>query len=235
MDLTLAAISRGGAYAKSSAGIPRAPEVDVQGNLIQAPALPERSLFSAQGKLWEGGLSTTTGTITAITGGMPTTQAQLALYNGETGANAKSYIIDRVYIMVITSSTAGGIAIITTGVIPSSSIVGTLATIFGGTAVPNANIKNTAGKGYYGGNAKLFTNGTITAVPAIAITDWIPVQSLPGAGAAATTLGSVVTGECYGRYILPPGAAIAFNVMGASAAGTNGIWVSWAEMDMTAA
>ena len=197
-------------------------------------ALPERSQLVAQGNSWEGGLSTTCGTITAITGGMPTTQAQLALYNGETGASAKSYVIDRVYIMVITSSTAGGIGIITTGVIAPGNIVGTTATIFSGAAVPNANIKNLAGKGFYGsGNAKLFTNGTITANPVIAITDWVPVQSLPGAGAAATTLGSVVTGECYGRYILRPGAAIGFNVMGASALGTYGIWVSWHEVPST--
>ncbi len=184
-------------------------------------------MLVAQGKSWEGGLSTTTGTISAITSGMPTTQAQLSVYNGTTGPVA----IDRVSIMVITSSTAGGIAIITTGVIPASSIVGTLATIFGGTALAVAGIKSLNGKGYYGGNVKLFTNGTITAVPAIAITDWSPLQSLPGAGAAATTLGSVVVGECYGRYILPPGAAIGFNVMGASAAGTNGIWATWHELD----
>ncbi len=295
---------RDGAPKVATAGAYRDLEVNNNGDLICAQALPERSMLIAQGKSWEGGLSlggssanlslavgttagstattmadTTglvngqqvsgvgiqpgsyvvsfvvntsmvlsakatatgtptcaftvlgTGTISAITSGMPTTQVQIFAFNGTQGPVA----IDRVAAMIITSSTAGGISIITTGVIPPSSLVGTLATIFSGAnstaPLPNFYIKNLSGKGYYGGNVKLYANGVITAVPSIKVTDWSPLYSLPMAGAAATTLGSVLIGDCFGRYILPPGAGIGFNVMGASALGNDGMWVTWHELD----
>ena len=200
-------------------------------------ALPERSQLVTQGRSWEGGISTTLGTFFAAAG-VPTTLCALALQNGEGRGSNIAYVIDRVSLFVITSAAAGGIGILTTGVLsPGRVMAGQTQQIanavFAGTVATAASTKSWSGKGFYAGNATLYSVCTITAIPALAATDWVPMQSLSGAGGAATTLGSAVMAECYGRYIVPPGGAIAFNGVAANAAGSYGMWVSWHEVPMS--
>lgn len=196
-----------------------------------AQALPERSQIVTQGASWEAGTIVGPNTFTAAAA-FPTTTTSLYIYNTDA---TKTYIIDSVKIFLITSSTAGGISIITTGVLSRARCNSAASLVTpSGTLLPVIGYKSLSGKASYGGNAIIGVNSSaLTLTPALAATDWMPIANLAGAGAAATTLGSTVEAVTYGKYLVGPGMAMGFNAEGASAAGTYGTFITWHEVLLT--
>lgn len=140
---------------------------------------------------------------------MPTTAAAYALYNGETGPQAKSYVIDAVTLH-FASGTAGA----------GGSLIGGVATLPQAAAVANGTgvvIASTSGSSK-GTKAKYGAAVTLAGAPA-----WIPLggNDLPttagvGAGQPMTVVPGffiVPAGFCFGMHILAPaGTAAKFSL-----------------------
>jgi hypothetical protein len=140
--------------------------------------------------------------------GMPTTRAELALYNGDP---VKSYIIDQVWFLSLTSITAAaGVSLIWQ--------LGFPAVLTDNTAVL---INSPLGK-VYNGKAK-----RALAVTTMVANQWAMLASTPAGAAASIGLGIVANVD--GGIIVPPGATLGLNAVVGTATGTSLIGLSWHE------
>lgn len=144
---------------------------------------------------------------------LPTTRAELVLYNGEVTGGA-CYIIDSVWHLAITSMTAAGsVAIIAQIVTPGAAPTDDTAQLI-------TSNRGTA----YAGRAKR----AVAQTSAIA-NKWELLQSSNSGGAATAQIGLASYAECWGKFVIRPGDMLAVNVVGGTAAGTAIMGITWAE------
>lgn len=178
-----------------------------RGDTRVASSLPSKTELVRMGNSWATAIPT--GSAFTNVAGMPTTRAELALYNGD---SAKSYVIDSVWFLSLTSVTAAaGVTLIYQ--------VGYPAVLTDNTAVL---ISSPLGR-TYAGKAK-----RALAVTTMVANYWTALAATPAGAAASIGLG--VVADVNGGIILPPGATLGLNAVVGTATGTSLIGVSWHEV-----
>lgn len=179
------------------------------GEQVVCEGLPRGTEITRLGNTW----ATTIPTGSAFTNvaGMPTTRAELALYNGDA---SKSYVIDSVWFLSLTSITAAaGVSLIYQVAYP--------AVLSDNTAVL---ITSPMGKVYNGKAKRALAVTTMTA------NMWSVIAATPAGAAGSIGLG--VFAEVQGRIILPPGGTLGLNAVVGTATGTSLMGVSWHEVSL---
>lgn len=186
--------------------------VNSRGDFLVAQSLPHTAEIVRLGDSW----TCTTATASAFTSvaAMPTTRSELSLYNGEP-STGKSYVIERVWWMSLTSITAASGA---------SLIYQVGAAITPLTDDANQLINSPLGKVYGGRARRAVATTTHTA------NKWAVLESA-SAGPAAS-IGFGLASHVNGAVIVPPGATLGLNVVLGTATGTNLIGVSWHEVQL---
>lgn len=144
----------------------------------------------------------------------PSTVAGLTLYNGSTGATAKSYIIDRAF----------AFNLVTTDVVATYSL---WASVHPSMVAPTADItaiKSMNGTAAYAGAAIVDTGATVLD------SGWFPIGQGEVGNPGTVTPGGVIVAEIGGRLIVPPGGGISINVVASVAGSTFTHGFSWYEV-----
>lgn len=183
-----------------------------RGETIVAHGLLPKAEVVRLGDSWSCQIAT--GSAFTNVANMPTTRAELVLYNGEPGTG-KCYVIDSVWFLSLTSITA-------------ASGITLIYQVSASAAAPTDDalqlINSPMGK-TYGGRAK-----RAVAATTMTANKWSALASV-GAGAAAS-IGLGVVAEVNGGIILPPGATLGLNSVAGTALGTSLIGVSWHETQL---
>lgn len=148
---------------------------------------------------------------------LPTTRAELVLYNGEPTGGA-CYVIDSVWYLGVTSMAAAG----------SVAIISQIVTQ---PAAPTDNssqlITNNRGTTYAGRALR-----AIAQTSAIA-NKWELLATSQSGGAATAQIGLSAFADCGGRFVIRPGDMFAVNVVAGTAAGTAIMGITWSESGVT--
>ena len=183
--------------------------VTPRGETIVAQGLPPKTEVVRLGDSWTCQIAT--GSAFTHVANMPTTRAELALYNGEPG-DGKCYVIDAVWWFCLTSITAAS---------GGTLIYQVAAAAAAPTDDPLQLINSPMGK-TYGGRAK-----RAVAVTTMTANKWAALASQPAG--AAVSIGVGVVAEARGGIVLPPGATLGLNVVVGTATGTGLIGLAWHE------
>ena len=182
-----------------------------RGDLLVAQGISPKASMVRLGDSWSCQIAT--GSAFTHVAGMPTTRAELVLYNGEP-STGKSYIIDSAWWFALTSITAAS--------------GGTLISQVAAAAAPTDDvaqlINSPIGK-VYGGRAK-----RAVAATTMTANKWSVLNSMQAG--AAVSIGVGLQAEVNGGIILPPGATLGLNVVVGTAIGTGLIGVSWHEAQL---
>lgn len=178
------------------------------GEQLFANGLPLKTESARLGDLWSCQIAT--GSAFTNVANMPTTRAELALYNGEPGGG-KSYIIDTVWFLSLTSITALSNATLIYQVASAAALTDDTAQL----------INSPLGK-TYGGKAK-----RAVAVTTMTANKWAVLGC--GTNAATASIGFGVFAEINGGIILTPGMTLGVNAVVGTATGTSLVGFSWRE------
>lgn len=188
-------------------GAKGAPAINPRGELLVSQGLPERAELTRLGASW--GAQIPTGSAFTPVAAWPTTRAELVLCNAEV-AGGKSYVIDRVWLANITSQAAAQPYSLLAQLVPQALGI---AAATDNTAVLRQQLsgKNTT----YGGNARWALANTAFALA----NKWFALGNSV-MSPMTTNLGGALEVQCYGRYIVPPGAAFCLAGLAGTAAGS---------------
>ena len=167
------------------------------------------------------GAAIPTGSAFTFVAAWPTTRAELVLNNGEP-VGGKTYLIDRVWMVNITSMAAAQPVALLGQVVPAALAVAL--------ATDNAAILRWSLSGYkktYPGNARLALANTAFALTNLWTTLGQGVVPSP-----TTNLGVSLEAFVQGRYQVPPGAAFCLAGLAGTAAGTAILGVEWHEVQL---
>lgn len=178
-----------------------------RGDQSIAQGVPERTELVRMGRSWD--VSIPTASAIAPVAAWPTTACALELYNGETGAGGLIYVIDRLWLAQITSTTAaqinGPIIQVVPNAPPLTAPTNNTALLFNSLSGNRTN---------YNGRALVALATTIATA-----SKWQPVGNWIYNG-STTNLMSSMEAQLSGRYLVPPGAAFCMDVVGNAATGT---------------
>ena len=175
--------------------------IDCLGNQMTNLSLPPHTELA---RLGESYTALGTGVTSLIV--MPSTVAQLALYNAEPGGG-KSYVITQVGTVVTTSTAAVNcigvcVQVCTTPVANPKGAIG---------------IRSLAGRGPYPGVAAYRGKGNCTASVTVTSDAWHPVgTSVINTNSAANIMSPFIW-DVQGRYIIPPGGCFGITSVGSIA------------------
>lgn len=144
---------------------------------------------------------------------MPTTRAELALYNAD---SVYSYVIDSIYFLSLTSVTAAANVSLIYQVAAPAALTDNTAVL----------INSPIGKVYDGKAKRALAVTTMTA------NKWAVVAASPAGAAASIGLGLVANID--GGIIVRPGYTLGLNAVAGTATGTSLIGVSWHEVVLPA-
>lgn len=202
---------RGAARDEYNAGSDSAAVMTKGGEQLIAAGLPNRTELVRLGAGWNCTIAT--GSAFTNVAGMPTTRAELALYNGET-SGGKSYVIDQITFLSLTSVTAAaGVTLIWQ--------VGAPAAL---TDDANQLINSPLGM-VYNGRAK-----RAVAVTTMVANKWMACAAAEAGAAASIGLG--VIAEINGGIIVRPGYTLGVNAVVGTATGTSLMGISWFEVEL---
>lgn len=189
-----------------------------RGDLFTAQSLPSKAELVRLANSWS--IVTPSANHFTPVAAMPTTRAEMVLYNGEP-ANGKSYLIDAVFAIADTSIAAAGVL----------TLLG--QTLASGTA-PTDNaavlVNSRACKASYAGKAKKAIANT-----AFAIADKWEVLAPSALSSATTAIGLAAYAELNGGFLIPPGGLFLANMIAGTGAGTALIGVVWHEVQLPVA
>ena len=190
-------------------------DASAAGSLLVANGHAPYSVLAATRSVFSG--NTFAGTAKAPVAAPPTTSPEWMLWNGE-AAGGKSYVMLEASCVSISGTLGLGLAIM--------GGVGTIAETVNPTAYASSVIAGTAGS-VGTSNARIVNNPTILSTPAyhtLATRDQV----------SAVSVGSGLTADLAGKYIVPPGFGFAFEVV--APAGTNALFAVsfvWAQLQLT--
>jgi hypothetical protein len=198
-----------------SASVPGPGAIGVGGDWLIANSLPTKTEMSRQGQLWDVRIASASA-FTHVAA-LPTTRAELLLYNGEPTSGGKVYVIDTIWSLAISSMAAAG-------------SVALIAQFAPGIAAPTDDtaqlITGRSGK-TYGANAKrAVAQTTMTA------NKWTLLAMSQSGGSATAQIGLAALADVYGSYILRPGDTLGVNLVAGTAAGTSIMGISWYEVQL---
>jgi hypothetical protein len=185
---------------------------DSEGGLQVSYSLPPYAELSRRGLGWQ--VMDTSATAALVV--RPSTVAGLTLYNGETGATAKSYVIDRCFAFNLVSTDA----------IADWSL---WATVHPTMTAPTADItaiKSMSGLTAYTGAAIVDTGASVLD------SGWFPIGSGHVGNPGGVTPGTAIVAEVAGRLIVPPGGGISINVVASLVGWTFTHGFSWYEIEL---
>lgn len=220
MSNVVNALVRGSAELSYPVGNPTPQPITInpRGDLSVVMGLPERSELVRLGNSW--GAQIPTASAFTFVAAWPTTRAELVVSNGN-AAGGKVYIIDRVWMINITSQAAAQPFSILAQIAPVARGIVAAAD---NPAVLRQQLSGNLAGGASGSSARLALANTAFALA----NQWFPVGS--GAISPMTTnLGASAEAFVYGRYIVPPGAAFCIAGLAGTAAGTAICGVEWHE------
>lgn len=177
------------------------------GEVCVAQGLPAKAEAVRLGNYWTTCIPT--GSAFTNVAAMPTTRAELILYNGEPG-NGRSYIIDQIGFISLTDVTAAVCATIVYQV--NVSTVTDDSTVL---------INSPVGSVYSGRAQRDLALTTFTA------NKWAPLAS--SNTGAAKSIGLGIVAEVNGGIIVRPGCALGVNAIVGTATGTSLMSISWIE------
>ncbi len=180
--------------------------VNPRGEQLFAQALPPLAELTRQG--FSFGAQIPTASAFTFVASVPTTRAELVIWNGES-AGGKSYVIDRVWLLAITSMAASQPLTLLGQVVPASL----------GVAAPTDNAavlrsNNHANSAAFPSLARFMLANTAFAVA----NQWRVLAS--ATPSPTTNLGAAIEKDLNGRYIVPPGGAFCLAGLAGTAAGT---------------
>ena len=181
------------------------------GEAVVVQGLPSKSEVVRLGNTWSCQIAT--GSAFTNVANMPTTRAELALYNGEPG-NGKSYVIDSVWFLSLTSITA----------LSNATIIYQVANAAALTDDANQLINSPLGR-VYNGKAK-----RAVAVTTMTANKWAALAA--GTNAATASIGFGVVAEVNGGIIVQPGMTLGVNAVVGTATGTSLMGIAWHEVQL---
>jgi len=186
-------------------------ELSCGGEMLSVPALPPKVEVVRLGNSWN--MTIPTGSAFTHVANMPTTRAELALYNGEP-SNGCSYVIDAAWYLALTSITAASGATLIAQLVAVAALTDNAAVL----------INSPIGRSYGGRGLRALAVTTMVA------NKWVVLAS--GPTGAAASIGHGVHAEVRGGIILPPGYTLGLNVVVGTAVGTGLIGVAWHEVNL---
>ena len=181
------------------------------GHQLVTNGLPTKTARVLRGGSW----TATIPTASAFTNvaAMPTTRAELALYNGEP-STGKSYVIDQISFLSLTSITA----------LSNATLIFQVAQVAALTDNTAILINGVTGRSYVGRALRALAVTTMTA------NKWTPIAS--GTNSATASIGFGIVAEVYGGIIVPPGFTLGVNAVVGTATGTSLMGISWHEVQL---
>jgi hypothetical protein len=191
------------------------PAMNQRGELIVSQGLPALAEITRLGHSWS--VAVPTANAFQPVAALPTTLANIVLYNGE-ASGGKSYVIDTVWASAITSIAAA----------TSFTLLAQISNA--GVAAPTNNtavlITSKSGKSTYAGLGR-----RAIANSAFAVADkWTMVGQ--SSGHPSTAIGAGAIAEVSGRFVVPPGATFCVNVIASTAGGTMIQGIDWHEVQI---
>lgn len=191
------------------------PSINDRGELLVAQSLPPRTELARLGQTWTARIAS--GSAFTHVAALPTTRAELALYNGEANGG-KCYVIESVWHLGITSMAAAGSVALIAQIAPGvTALTDDTAQLITG--------RN--GKVSYTGNAR-----RAVAVTTMTANRWELLQSSNSGGAATAQIGLASFADLCGGWILKPGDTFGVNVVAGTAAGTAIMGITWTEIQL---
>lgn len=190
------------------------PAMNDRGELLFAPGLPDDVEIARLSETWETRIASANAF--TFVAALPTTRAELALYNGE-AAGGKCYVIDSVWCLGITSMAAAGSVALIDQISPG------VAALTDDTAQL---ITGSTGKVAYGGRAK-----RALAVTTMVANRWSLLNTSISGGAATAQIGLAAWARVRHR-IIKPGDTYGVNVVAGTAAGTGIMGIKWHEIQL---
>src|SRR3990172_311829 len=180
--------------------------------LLASQGLPPYTELSRRGRGWQVMDPSATAAVVV----RPSTVAGLTVYNGETGATAKSYVIDRV----------GAFNLVTTAALSDWSIWACIHPA--GMTAPTADITAIKGMngGTYAGSAIVDTGATVVD------NGGFPVGGGHVIHGVGVTPGTASVVEIGGRLIVPATVALSINVVASITGLTFTHFISWYEVEL---
>lgn len=183
-----------------------------RGDLCVAQSLSPYAEGVRLGDTWQTGHATASAFTNVAA--MPTTRAELVLYNGEPALGGKSYVIESASFISLTSVAAAANVTLIAQIVASGTAP---------TDDANQLITSQSGRPTYGGRARRAVANTAFAVA----NKWQALASAP-TGVAAS-IGLCVRAQVDGQLIVPPGGILCLNAIVGTAVGTSLIQVIWSE------
>ena len=185
--------------------------INARGDLLVANSMGSRTEVTRLNASWSCQIATASAFTNVAT--MPTTRAELAIYNGEPSSGL-SYVIDSIWFLSLTSITAAA----------NVSVIYQVGFV---TALTDAaaHLINSPTGAVYGGRAR-----RAVAVTTMTANKWVVAAS--SSACAAASIGTGVVANIDGGIILPPGATLGVNAVVGTATGTSLMGVSWHEMKL---
>ena len=189
-----------------------APGINARGEMAVVQGIPERAELVRQGYSFSAQMPLTSAWTLLIT--IPTTLSNLALQNPL--ASGKSFIIDRFWVKNTTSmASACALTPLSQNVPPGTTMVANDATVL------RTNLSGSL-------NASLAALVVASSSTGCLTDKWNHHQCL--SLAATTNIGTVVSVECYGRYIVPPGGSFNVNAQESVSGGLAIAGIEWHEV-----
>jgi len=207
-------VVRGGTPPLYGEGSTSQVQINCRGDQLVSISLPPKTEITQQGGTWTTMIPT--GSAFTNVAGMPTTRAELALYNGYASDGA-SLVIDQITFLSLTSVTAAANVSIIWQVATAAALTDNTAVLI------NSPIGLT-----YGGLAK-----RALAVTTMTANKWT-VAAAGGAGAAAS-IGLGVVANIDGGIIVSPGQTLGVNAVVGTATGTSIMGITWHEIKLPGA
>ena len=202
---------RGSSRDELTAGSDAPPRILKGGEQLVAQGVGRKMELARLGATWTCQIAT--GSAFTNVAGMPTTRAELALYNGEL-SGGKSYIIDQISFLSLTSVTAAAGVGIIWQVANAAALTDDAAQL----------INSPTGMVYNGRGKRAVAVTTMTA------NKWTLAASSP-TGAAAS-IGLAVIAEINGGIIVKPGYTLGVNAVVGTAVGTSLMGITWSEIEL---
>lgn len=204
-------VVRGNAPPDYNSGSTSQIAINPRGDQLVADSLPSKTELVRLGNSWN--MMIPTGSAYTNVANMPTTRAELALYNAGP-STGRSYVIDQIYFLSLTSVTAAsGVSIIWQ--------LDQVAALTNNTAV----LINSPLGADYGGTAQ-----RALAVTTMTANKWCVAAATPAGAAASIGLGLVANID--GGIIVSPGFTLGVNTVAGTATGTSLMGISWHEVDL---
>ena len=187
------------------------------GDLLVAQALPPKTELTRMGNTWCAHIAAASAF--TLVAALPTTRAELMLYNGEP-AGGKSYVIDSVWLTTIVTTTALTPVTLLVQLVPAATMTAPTNDLTG------ILFSSRSGKAAYGGYAKRAL-ATATCVANM----WQSVGS--GTGAATASIATGCFADVFGGFVVPPGAGFGINAICGTTVGASGIMgLTWSEVQL---